>query len=142
MVNKLSLNLDKTKAMQFCNNRSKVKNEQLNITVANHNIDQVHHFKYLGMTLDCHLTFENHINAMCNKISSKTGILSRIRSFIPLSLARDAVVLLQFSFEHFNIFAVLDCFRQQIPILDSTEEKVIFTVFQGIYRFPYFNLHI
>ena len=41
------------------------------------------------MTLDRHLSYENHVNNVCNKISSKIGILSRIRSFIPLSLAKD-----------------------------------------------------
>ena len=75
--------------MLFCSNRSKLKNDQLNITVANHSIDQFQHFKYLGMTLDCHLTFAKHVNNVCSEILSKTGILSRIRSFIPLSLAKD-----------------------------------------------------
>ena len=39
--------------------------------------------------INSHLSYENHVNIVCSKISSEIGILSRIRSFIPLSLGKD-----------------------------------------------------
>ena len=77
VMNKLSLNLDKTKVMLFCGKQSELKNEVLNINIDGHVIDQVHYLKYLGMTIDFHLSFKNHTNIVCGKIAAKNGILSK-----------------------------------------------------------------
>ena len=89
VTNKLCLNQDKTKVMLFCGKRSKMRNESLNLDYNGTTINQVNDFKYFGTTLDSHLMLESHIKKVCSKVSSKTGILSRIRSFIPISLAKN-----------------------------------------------------
>ena len=50
-------------------------------------IECVHDMKYLGVIIDRHLTFNNHINKLCSKIASKVGLLWRVRSFIDDGLA-------------------------------------------------------
>ena len=50
-------------------------------------LTQVNKIKYLGLHIDCHLTFEDHVSNMCGKISSRTKLMWRIRNFIPQSLA-------------------------------------------------------
>ena len=52
------------------------------------------HFKYLGVTLDCHLTFTQHIRNICSKVSQHTGLLWRIRSLISQPLAKQLYVSL------------------------------------------------
>ena len=39
-------------------------------------------FKYLGVLLDNHLTFNEHINYVNTKVSRKLGILSRVRPLL------------------------------------------------------------
>ena len=45
---------------------------------------QVDSTKYLGVTLDIYLSWAPHVDNLCKKVSSKIGILKRIR---PLNLS-------------------------------------------------------
>ena len=47
-----------------------------------HPIKQVDSTKYLGVTLDTYLSWTTHVDNLCKKISSRIGILKRIRPFI------------------------------------------------------------
>ncbi len=85
--NKLSLNCSKTKAMLVCGRRSRYKQDVLNINIGSDPVECVDEMKYLGVLVDRHLTFEHHINNLCSKISSRTGILWRVRSFINTNLS-------------------------------------------------------
>ena len=50
-------------------------------------IEHVCVMKYLGVKIDNHLSFEAHINQVCGKLAVRTGLLWRIRHFIPMALA-------------------------------------------------------
>ncbi len=91
--NKLSVNTSKTKSMLFSSNRFRDKDKNLIIEEPRHStglsIEQVPNYKYLGVWLDPHLTFEAHMNAICRKVKSRTYILRRMRSYISENLALD-----------------------------------------------------
>ena len=87
-VNKLSLNANKTKVMLFCSNHHRLKNHKLHITIGDTTLEQVDNLKYLGVYLDTHLSFDNHIDKICGKISQRTRLLWKMRSFIMQDLAR------------------------------------------------------
>ena len=55
-LNKLTLNVDKTKCMFFHKHRAV---PSFNLSMNNIPIDIVPHFNYLGITLDKHLSWEN-----------------------------------------------------------------------------------
>ena len=38
----------------------------------------------LGITIDSELNFENHLSAICNKVSRKIDALRRIANYMPL----------------------------------------------------------
>ena len=38
----------------------------------------------LGITIDSELNFENHLSAICNKVSRKINALRRIANYMPL----------------------------------------------------------
>ena len=44
-------------------------------------------FKYLGVVIDQHLSFNNHIEHVVNKVSRKLGVFRRLRIFIPMAAA-------------------------------------------------------
>ena len=81
-VNKLSVNCTKTNSILFTSQRSRHKNYQLSLTLNDTELNQVREIKYLGLVIDQHLTFESHIMKLCGKISARTGLMWRIRSFI------------------------------------------------------------
>ena len=49
-------------------------------------IEQVAETKFLGVIITDNLTWDNHINTVCNKVSKGIGISCKIRHLIPRSI--------------------------------------------------------
>ncbi len=81
-VNKLSLNIKKSKYMIFHTGKKKV--QRLILKIGNVNIERVSDFNFLWLTLDEHLTWKWDINKWSNKISQCMGILNRLKCFLPI----------------------------------------------------------
>ena len=75
-INKLSLNINKSKAMLFTN-----KNEPNNliIKIEDTNIEFVTQTMFLGVILDNKLKWENHIHYITNKIAKVAGVFNKIK---------------------------------------------------------------
>lgn len=80
--NKWSLNLFKTKAMVFIRKCNRLWGDISSITINNHQIEIVDHFKILGVIFDTILNWKYHINSVAWKVSSAIGILSRASRFL------------------------------------------------------------
>ena len=50
------------------------------------NIQEVSMVKYLGVTFDSNLTWKNHVNELCLKISKTVGIFSKLRYYINVDI--------------------------------------------------------
>ena len=83
-VNKLSLNIPKTKFMIFHHRQRNIENLIPNLLINNYHIEKVAEFNFLGITLDEHLNWNNHIQKICNKISRNIGCLSKLKNYLPL----------------------------------------------------------
>ena len=82
--NKVTINTKKTKYCIY-GMRSNVKRSKSLDTVLslnNNRLDRVSSYKYLGFILDEHLNFNKHISEMCNLVSHKLYLLSRIRKLL------------------------------------------------------------
>ena len=62
LANKLKLNVDKTSCMIFKTRSKIIDFNNVNIHIAGINIPIVHSTKFLGVTLDDHLTWKNHVD--------------------------------------------------------------------------------
>ena len=54
----------------------------IEIQLHGQNIERLSSFCYLGVTLDEHLSWNEHIEIICNKVSKPLGLLSRIRPYL------------------------------------------------------------
>ena len=72
-VNKLALNVSKTKFMVFHTVNKHVIYPKLNIN--KNNIERVTNFNFLGLTLGSTLSWNHHIGKISLKISKSIGIL-------------------------------------------------------------------
>ena len=72
-VNRLSLNLQKTKLMIFYRKHKHIQN--INIVINGMHIERVESFNFLGITLTETLCWDNHVNLVKIKISKVIGIL-------------------------------------------------------------------
>ena len=78
--NRLSINVSKTKFMIFSNR--KVSNVR-SIELHNEPLEHVSSVRFLGVELDENLKFNLHINNISQKISKNTGMIRKIKEFIP-----------------------------------------------------------
>jgi hypothetical protein len=92
-ANKLSLNLVKTNFILFRSCRKSMSHCNLNISIDNITITQVSCAKFLGVYVDEHLTWKEHIDIISKKLSKNIGIISRISYILP----RNVLVALYYS---------------------------------------------
>ncbi len=83
-LNRLSLNIKKTKFMIFKTTNKRTPDLQLHIEGIP--IEQVFEFNFLGLTLDDKLRWNRHIDKISNKISRNVGILNSMKHFLPVSI--------------------------------------------------------
>ena len=89
-ANKLTLNVEKTKFMIFGTKQMCEKFCDVQITYCNNIIEKVNEYKYLGVKLDSNLSWSAHVDYVCKHISKRTGIIKRMKYFLPY----DTVVML------------------------------------------------
>ena len=82
-ANKLSLNIDKTKFILFRSHRKPAPPYALKIVIDNNELLQESSSKFLGVYVDQHLTWNDHILHISKKLSKNISILSRIRHCLP-----------------------------------------------------------
>jgi hypothetical protein len=85
--------------MFFHNKQTKVKIPKLEID--RHSIEFVDEFNFLGFIIDKHLSWKNHIYHISKKISKVTGVICRLKHFLPrhvLVTIYNSLILSQFNY--------------------------------------------
>ena len=85
-MNKLSLNVNKTKVMLFHMTQKKiiVPKIKLNGTI----IEFVDNFNFLGINLNKHLNWNPHVKIVSNKLVKTVGVLHILKKTLPLNILR------------------------------------------------------
>ena len=84
-ANKLKLNIDKTKMVCFSKKGQTVDHDLTTVTMDGTSIAREKSSKYLGITLDENLSWENHCINVANKMARNAGILNRVKNSLPTS---------------------------------------------------------
>lgn len=87
-LNKLSLNVKKTKFMIFHFKQRIITHLIPNLQIDSHPIERVSHFNFLGLTIDENITWDPHLQKVSNKISRTLGMLNRLKRFLPQSILK------------------------------------------------------
>ena len=81
--NRLALNENKSKCMLITSkHRTRLDDNQIDVNINGTNIEQVRTVKYLGVTIDENLTWNDHISALCKNLGFKISTLSRIKNMV------------------------------------------------------------
>lgn len=62
----------------------KMEQSTLQLNVNSTELEQVNSHKLLGVTIDCQLTFDQHVENLCTKLSQRIAVLRKIRRFFPI----------------------------------------------------------
>lgn len=82
--NKLSLNLKKTKFMIF----SKLKRDEIILSIDGVNIERVHDFRFLGVILDEKFSWKNHVAHIKAKVAKSIFILNKVKYELDTNVLR------------------------------------------------------
>lgn len=86
--NKLPINYNKTTCM-IVGTRQKLRDRQeLNINIDNTSISAVNKQKLLGIYIDEHLTWNQHIDYLCSTISSRISLLKQLSNYVPSNIQK------------------------------------------------------
>lgn len=83
--NRPALSILKTYFVIFHSKRLKPY-KSLNLKFDGVNIDEVSLVKYLGVTFDSNLTWKNHVNKLCLKLSKIADIFSKLRYYVNVDI--------------------------------------------------------
>ena len=90
-VNKLSLNLSKTSFMLFTNCR---REQHVNISINNCEIDMVYKTKFLGVVIDSNLNWKDHVAMVKSKLSKSIAIYAQSKTLVRQKIMHDIIVFL------------------------------------------------
>ena len=82
-VNKLSLNVSKSRCMIFKNRKIDTVSRPWNIEINGEKVECVPEFNFLGILLDEFLTWIPHTKKICSKLSQTLGVIKRVRQILP-----------------------------------------------------------
>ena len=80
-ANKISLNSSKTEIILFRSKHKQIK-KHLNFRISGQKMHLSPQTKYLGLTIDENLYWDNHIKILAKKLSRANGMLAKIRYYV------------------------------------------------------------
>ena len=87
-INKLSLNISKTKFMVFHRRQRDISNLIPELEINGIRLEHVTEFNFLGLIIDQHLNWKPHIDKVSSKIARSVGVLNRLKRFLPANILR------------------------------------------------------
>jgi hypothetical protein len=134
--NRLIINVSKSYYMVLCSRQKRIHLESsvLNISLYGKEIMYKDCIKVLGLYIDHHLTWKNHIEQLCVKLSKLIGLLYRIRFY----LDRDTNVLFYNSYvlPHLdyaiNVWGgASNCYIDKVQVLQNRAARTVLNVNYG-----------
>ena len=133
--NRLTLNYGKTEFIEFSKNSYEV--DSLSLVIDKQRISKVEESKFLGVYIDSHLSWRNHISKVITKISQTIGILGRARGFMgdeQLALLYNTMVLPHLQYCLINWGNFRDDQNSGLKLKLLTLQKCLIRIINGAHR--------
>ena len=82
-ANNLTLNIKKTKLMLFGTNQALHNFKNVSLEYGDETIERVDKYKYLGITFDPNLSWNEHVNYISSNICKRIGVIRRVKNYLP-----------------------------------------------------------
>ena len=86
-ANKLSLNIEKSSFVIFHPIQKKI-GDSFQVILNNEFLKREYKTKYLGVVIDCHLNWGDHVSHVSKKIKRNIGAISKVRHFVNLEILK------------------------------------------------------
>jgi len=128
--NKLTLNAEKSNFVVFRSKRKNLTNIPDQLQFENQKIDRKNSVKYLGVTLDEHLTWNEHILDLCNKLKRHFKTFYCIRRYLNKEQVKSIYYALIYSHIKYGITVYGSASKNLIAKIQTLQNK-LFKVLLG-----------
>ena len=87
-VNKLSLNIGKTKYVIFHAKNKRIEGVIPDLEIDGIPLDKIKEINFLGLHLNENISWKPHIDSLSNKLAKCAGVLNRLKRFLPAHILR------------------------------------------------------
>ena len=124
-TNKLSLNLNKTSFMVFSNTITQLPGQ---ISINGVNLQQTNSTKFLGLFIDCKLSWQEQTNYLCKLLSRNLGVIQKLKHFFPTHILRTLYSTLLLPYLHYSILAWGNCSKTRMESIFRIQKRAIRTI--------------
>ena len=125
VANKLSINNDKTNFVQFHMKNKPVPKHFECIKTDVMQINRVNSIQYLGMLLDEHLYWHEHVDQICASLVKYFGIFNHIKNFVSLRISKQLYYAFIYSRIQYGIEAYGSCAKETMSKLQIMQNKLL-----------------
>ena len=86
-ANRISLNVNKTEIILFCRKNNTIS-KNMNFRISGQKVIPTTHTKYLGILMDQHLSWDQHLKMLKQKLSRANGLLAKVHYCLSPNLLR------------------------------------------------------
>ena len=140
-ANKLTLNSDKSSFTIFKTSKKAIPNIPNQIEFLNQHIKRTSHIKFLGIILDENLTFNQHINELCNKLKRLFHIFYNIRDYLNKENIKTIYYALIYSRIKYGISVYGQACETKLKRIQTLQNQLLKVLASKEYRFSTDKLH-
>ena len=140
-ANKMTLNAEKSTFTIFKSSRNNIPNLPSTIKFLDHEIKRTPFIKFLGLTLDENLTWNQHINELCNKLKSLFHIFYNIRDYVSTNEIQAIYYTLVYSRIKYGINIYGQAGSTKIQKIQTLQSQLLKVLSAKKSRYPTEKLH-
>ena len=141
IANKLTLNSEKSNFVIFRSNRKGITNLPEEIKFENSTIKRAKSVKYLGVILDEHLNWNEHISDVCNKLKRYFKTFYCIRRYIKIEQIKTIYYALIYSRINYGITVYGSANKTKLARIQTLQNKLLKVLLAKRYRYSTNHLH-
>ena len=134
-LNQLTLNIKETNFIIFKSNKKRLRRD-LHLTLNGTVLQRVEDSKFLGIVIDQHLTWKNHIDYITKKILRITGLLCRIRFYVNQTHLKMLYNSLIYPYLHYGNIVWANNYPTRLDTLFKLQKKVLRIITFSPYTAP------
>ena len=134
-LNQLTLNIKKSNFIIFKSHKKQLI-RQMNLRLSGNELQRVEESKFLGIIIDQHLTWKNHIDYITKKIIRTTGLLCRIRFYVNQTHLKMLYNSLIYPYLHYGNIVWANNYPTRLDKLFKLQKKVLRIITFSSYTAP------
>ena len=141
IANNLTINYSKTNFVIIRARRKKIPTDFKEIVINDIHIERVSSAKYLGIILDEHLSWSEHVSHVCKSLMKFFGIFNHIKSYVTKKIARQLYFAFIYSRISYGLEIYGNCSKTLLTKIQNIQNKLLKILTRQDYLTPTNEIH-